>query len=248
MTTAPIVLWQMQPLWGLPNASPFCMKVETWLRMAELRYETRAIAGPPKSKSSKVPYIERPDGSLIYDSSCILETLAREHSVSLDGHLSASDRALGLLLQRTLEESLYFLVVHDRWVDDQNWPRTARDYFGDFPWPIRTLVVPIVRRKIVAAALGQGVSRLPEGQRVARGKADVRAIAQLLGDQPYFFGKPSSYDAIAYAFLANVLWAPYDNPVKDELHAQANLVAYCDRMKSAYYADWKAAGTITAST
>lgn len=239
MTSAPIVLWQMQPLWGLPNGSPFCMKVETWLRMAGLAYQTRAITGPPRSKSSKVPYIERPDGSLIYDSSVILETLGREHDVALDRHLSADDRALGLLLQRTLEENLYFLVLYERWVDNQNWARTARDYFGHFPWAIRKLIVPIVRRKIVAAAVGQGVSRLPEGQRVARGKADVRAIAQLLGDKPYFFGKPSSYDAIAYAFLANVLWAPYDNPIKDELRAQSKLVAYCERMKTAYYADWK---------
>jgi glutathione S-transferase len=240
MTTSPIVLWQMKPLWGLPNASPFCMKVETWLRMAGLPYQTRAITGPPRSKSSKVPYVERPDGSLLYDSSVILETLEREHDVTLDRHLSADDRAVGLLLQRMLEESLYFLVLYERWVDDQNWTRTARDYFGDFPWPIRKLVVPIVRRKIVAAAVGQGVSRLPEGQRVARGKADVRAIAQLLGDKPYFFARPSSYDAIAYSFLANMLWAPYDSPVKDELRAQPNLVAYCERMKAAYYADRKA--------
>src|SRR5688500_18271068 len=116
MSDGAIVLWQMQPLWGLPNASPFCMKVETWLRMAGLPYETRAIAGPPKSKSGKVPYIERADGSLLWDSSVILETLERERDVTLDRHLSAHDRALGVLLQRTFEENLYFLVLYERWV------------------------------------------------------------------------------------------------------------------------------------
>jgi glutathione S-transferase len=60
-----VVLWQMQPLWGLPNPSPFCMKVETWLRMAGIPYEPRAIGGPPKSTTGKVPYIERPDGSFL---------------------------------------------------------------------------------------------------------------------------------------------------------------------------------------
>ncbi len=238
MTSAPIVLWQMHALWGLPNASPFCMKVETWLRMAGLPYQTRTITGPPKSKSSKIPYVERPDGSLLYDSSCILETLTRERGVALDGHLSALDRAVGLLLQRTLEDSLYFLVLYERWVDDENWARTARDYFGHFPLPMRVLVVPLIRRKIVAAALGQGVARLPASERVARSKADVRAVAELLGDKPYFFVRPSSYDAIAYAFLANVLWAPYETAIKHELRAQANLVAFLERMKAAYYADW----------
>ena len=31
-----IKLFQFPPAFGLPNASPFCMKLETWLRMAGL--------------------------------------------------------------------------------------------------------------------------------------------------------------------------------------------------------------------
>jgi len=34
-----IKLYQFHPAWGLPNPSPFCMKVETYLRMAGLPYE-----------------------------------------------------------------------------------------------------------------------------------------------------------------------------------------------------------------
>jgi glutathione S-transferase len=235
----PIVLWQMQPLWGLPNGSPFCMKVETWLRMAGLPYETRALEGPPKSKSGKIPYIERPDGSVLSDSSTIIATLTREHDVALDRALSAHDRAVGVLLQRTLEENLYFLALHERWVEDHNWARTAQDYFGDFPWLLRTLVVPFVRRKVIASAHGQGVARLPADERIAKAKLDLGAIAHLLGAKPYFFGQPSSYDAIAYAFLANLLWSPYPGPLQDAARAEANLLAYCDRMKATYYADWK---------
>ena len=33
-----IKLYQFKPAWGLPNPSPFCMKVETYLRMAGLSY------------------------------------------------------------------------------------------------------------------------------------------------------------------------------------------------------------------
>ena len=39
-----IQLYQFEPAFGLPNASPFCMKVETWLRMAALPFEV-----PPPS-------------------------------------------------------------------------------------------------------------------------------------------------------------------------------------------------------
>jgi len=235
----PIVLWQMQPLWGLPNGSPFCMKVETWLRMAGLPYETRSLQGPPKSPTRKIPYIERPDGSVLCDSSTIIATLTREHDVALDRGLSAHDRAVGVLLQRTLEENLYFITLHERWVEDHNWPRTARDYFGDMPWAVRTLVVPFVRRKMIASAHGQGVARLHADERLDKAKLDLSAIAHLLGDKPYFFDQPTSYDAIAYAFLANLLWAPYSGPLRDSGRAEANLLAYCERMKSRYYADWK---------
>ena len=36
---AMIKLYQFAPAFGLPNASPFCMKMETYLRMAGLPYE-----------------------------------------------------------------------------------------------------------------------------------------------------------------------------------------------------------------
>ena len=239
MSDSKIILWQMRPLWGIPNPSPFCLKVETWLRMAKLPYEAREIAGPPQSKAGKVPYVERPDGSLLWDSSVIIETLGRERGVDLDHALSAEQRAVGTLLQRTFEENLYFIGLYDRWVDERHWPRVAADYFGHFPWVLRTIVLPMVRRKIVAAAHGQGVARLPEGQRVRKGQTDVRAIAHLLGDKPFFFGTPSSYDAIAYAFLANTLAAPFDTEIKAEVRSHANLVAFCERMQASYWADWK---------
>lgn len=34
-----IKLYQFEPAFGLANASPFCMKLETYLRMADLPFE-----------------------------------------------------------------------------------------------------------------------------------------------------------------------------------------------------------------
>ena len=36
-----IKLYQFPPALGLPNASPFCMKLETYLRMAGLPFENK---------------------------------------------------------------------------------------------------------------------------------------------------------------------------------------------------------------
>lgn len=238
---APVILCQMASVWGLPNASPFCMKLETWLRMAGIPYVVRVLQGPPKSGSGKVPYIERPDGSLLSDSSIIIETLTRERGVALDDFMTEQDRVQALLIQRLIEDDLYFAILHDRWVVDANWAITRAAYFASAPWVVRTLVVPMIRRKVIGMARGQGVARLPAGERERRVVADVRAIASLLGDKEFFLGRPSSVDAIAYATLANGLSAPIPGVFKDELQAHPELAAYCERMRTTYFGDWRPA-------
>jgi glutathione S-transferase len=52
----------------------------------------------------------------------------------------------------------------------------------------------------------------------------------MLGDQP------RSLDASAYAFLANLLWAPVTSPIRRHAQARPALEAYCQRMKARYYA------------
>ena len=39
-----IKLYQFKPAFGLPNASPFCMKLETYLRMAQLPFVAPKIS------------------------------------------------------------------------------------------------------------------------------------------------------------------------------------------------------------
>jgi glutathione S-transferase len=235
--TQPVILWQMQRMWGLPNPSPFCMKVETWLRMTGIDHVTRVVRGVPKSPSGKIPYIEHPEGGLSCDSSVIIETLTDERGVTLDDFMSDAQRVQSLLIQRLFEEELYFVMLHDRWVDDAGFAITREAYFGKLPWIVRTFLVPILRRQLVAATRGQGFARLSPDTRARKTVADVRAIASLLGDQPFFMGQPSSIDAIAYAFLANGLSAPYPGALQDELRAHPSLVAYCERMRAAYFAD-----------
>lgn len=238
MSDRPVVFWQMPPCWGLPNASPFCMKLETWLRMAKIPYEARQLAGPPRSASGKVPYVERPDGSFLADSSVIIETLSREHGVDLDVGLTAGERAISLLLQRLFEEELYFFGVYDRWVPDDAWAQTRTAYFGGAPWPVRAFALPFIRRSVCAAARGQGVARLSPEARAKKVEADVAAIAQMLGDREHFHGRPSTIDAIAYAFLANTAWAPTEGAARDAVRAHDDLMAYLDRMRERWFPEY----------
>ena len=67
-----ITLCQFHRIWGLPNASPFCMKVETYLRMIKLPYDVRFISNPQQASKGKLPYIQidgknHPDSEFIID-------------------------------------------------------------------------------------------------------------------------------------------------------------------------------------
>lgn len=50
-----IKLYQFTPAWGLPNPGPFCLKLETWLRMADIPYELVSGADVRKAPKKSCP-------------------------------------------------------------------------------------------------------------------------------------------------------------------------------------------------
>jgi glutathione S-transferase len=238
--TDKIVLWQMQPVWNLPNASPFCMKVQAWLNLAGLDYETRPLERPPRSKTKKVPYIERADGTLLYDSSHIIQQLSREHGVDLDASLSPQRRAEGLLLQRTFEEHLYFIALAERWLDDSNWVLVRDAYFASVPALVRPPIGWFIRRSVRKAAWGQGMGRLSEDERLARARCDLEAIACFLEERRFLLGdSPTTVDATAIAFLANLYEAPLRSGLRDLAAEFSSLRRYYDELRPIAFPDWR---------
>ena len=64
------------------------------------------------------------------------------------------------------------------------------------------------------------------------------AIAALLGAQVYLFGlQTSSVDTSVYAFLWQILNAPYASALKDSASSHSNLVAYTRRIEHQFFAD-----------
>ncbi|MCB9566016.1 MAG: glutathione S-transferase family protein [Myxococcales bacterium] len=234
--TAPIILWQSPPCWGMPSTSPFCIKVEAWLRMAGLAYEARVIQGLPRSPTRKIPYVELADGRLIADSGVIIETLAAERGVDLDAGLDPRARGLATAITRLLEDHLYWAIAWDRWVPPAHWARTRVAYFGYLPGPLPWLVPPIARRGVRKALFGQGFGRMGEAAIVARAERDLAAVAALLGDEEHPLGRPAVVDATLYAFLVALLRPPFDGPLQRAAAAHPNLVAYCERFERRWLA------------
>ena len=231
-----IKLYQFPPAFGLPNASPFCMKLETYLRMAGLPFERVNSSGAVmKAPKRKLPYIDD-GGTIVADTSFIIDYLKGRYGDPLDAKLSPPERAVATAFQRLIEENLYWAVVQTRWADDTGWAKTREAFFGAMPMPLRWFVPALARRGLLAEMRGQGMGRHSVAEIHAIGCRDVTAIADFLADKPFMLGEqPSSLDATANAFLANLLWAPVDSPIQRCARERATLEAYCQRMKARYY-------------
>jgi glutathione S-transferase len=230
-----ITLWQYRPALGLPNASPFCMKVETWLRMSGLEYTTRNAFAPNKAPLGKLPYADF-DGRRVPDSSSIIAELSQVYGVDLDSALDARQRAVAQAFARMVEEHLYWALVYSRWIDPAHWPVFRGAFFRLLPPPARNLVARLAQRKVVRDAHGHGLGRHPPQEIYRRAGQDIGALAGLLGDNTYMMGEaPCSLDATAYAFLANCWDVPLDTPLQAAVGRHANLISYCARMKKKFY-------------
>ena len=53
MTDQPIILVQFPRHLGIPNASPFCAKLELWLKLAEIPFEIKEQVMPNSAPKRK---------------------------------------------------------------------------------------------------------------------------------------------------------------------------------------------------
>ena len=230
-----IKLYQFRSDFGLPNLSPFCMKLECFLRMAKLEYSAETVTTTGQSPKGKCPYIED-DGQKLGDSELIMDYLEQKYTVKLDAELSTEQKAYSRAIQGMLDDRLYWCAVYSRWQDDRNWPKVRELFFGSLPFPINKIVPKIARKSIIRQIYGQGMGRHSEEDIYAIGCADIAAIADILGTKDYIHGnKATRIDACVFSYIANLLLAPFDSPLGDETQKHDNLKAYSERMMNAYF-------------
>lgn len=229
-----ITLYTFGPALGLPDLSPFVMKAELLLKMADLPYQcnTHGFRQAPKGK---LPYIDD-DGERIADSTLIRFHLEHKYAIDFDAGYSARERALAWAVEKMLEEHLYFAVVHARWAIVANFERGPARFFAAVPAPLRPLVKALVRRKVRGSLYAQGIGRHSQAEIETLGCRDIDALAALLGDQPYLLGDtPCGADASAYAFVAGLLCPVFETALRTQVERHANLLAYATRMQARYY-------------
>lgn len=227
--------------WGiLPNMSPFCVKLETYLRMANVPHEVKG-GDPRKAPKGKIPYIVD-EGATIGDSGLIIEHLKSKYGDPLDAGLSAKDRAFALATRRMIEEHTYFAVLYLRWSSANSFAYVSDFFKPILPPFVGGPIMGLIRKRVLASAHAQGMGRHKREEIIALAKTDIDAYSALLGESDFFLGdKPTSLDATMFGFLINAMWVPWDCELKTYANSKPNLVAYVERMKLKYWPELGAA-------
>ncbi|HEV2680234.1 MAG TPA: glutathione S-transferase family protein [Rhodanobacter sp.] len=234
MSSSSLTLYASRAGFGLPDTSPFVIKTEVQLKMAGLTYD-RASAIPPQAPNGKLPFINDHD-EVVSDSTFIRAHIERKYTVDLDTGLDARQRAEAWAIERLLEDHLYFAMVWFRWIDPANFAKGPAHFADGAPEAERAQLRHDIQARKAVELHAQGVGRHAPAQIAALGARSLDALAQLLGDKPYFMGElPSGVDAAAFGMLACVITPFFDTPLRRTAEAHPNLIAYVARMMQHYY-------------
>jgi glutathione S-transferase len=229
-----IILHQYPKAFGLSSLSPFCMKVEAYLKFSGLVYETRVELNPARGPKGKMPFIKM-NGREIADSSLIIHELTKTHQLR---HLIIEEdlqRATALAFKSMIEESLYFVLLYSRWMDEEGFGVIKKHFTKFFPPLLGGLALKIIRRNLKKQAIAQGLGRHTQDDVYQIGIEQLGALSCYLGKKDFFFeDKITEFDMTCYAFLATILYQPIDSPLKRALCEKKNLCTYVARLDAQF--------------
>jgi len=231
-----ITLYHFGPNFGLPDPSPFCLKVDLYLRAAELEFESRAgLQHMRRAPKGKLPFIDD-GGTIVPDSAFIIAYLKKRYGDPLDHGLGAEQLAVAHAFTRMLDENFYWCVVYARWIEPAAWPVVSRTFFGGMPFPLNRIVPFFARRNARGQLHAQGLGRHSAEEILAIAKRDLDALSGYLGSREYFLGERlTTLDVVAYAFLAEALVPDVDAPLQKLVKSYDNLLRFVERIRARYY-------------
>ncbi|XP_037033520.1 failed axon connections homolog [Bradysia coprophila] len=216
-----------------PNASPYVLKLETYLRMAEIPY-TFDTSKPFGSKG-KTPWITI-DGQDIADSQLIIEFLNKKLKVDLWKNATAKEKAISQAMRIMLEDHFIHAIAEWRWITALDQIDQIMDMSGIAYWFIKKAV----SRRVKTALTNQGILLHTPEERLGLLTGDLKAVSTFLGESSYFLGEePTEIDCAIFGVMAQCVYcapgSPYEKIVSEQF---PNIKNYCERMKNKFYPDW----------
>jgi glutathione S-transferase len=244
---------------GVPNMSPFCLKLETFLRFAKVPYVVSKSQA--SSDKGKMPWIEL-DGQIVSDSALCMRFIRQQLGRSeLDRNTPAEVLATAMAARVMCEEHLSWALVYARWIDPSYGPGqifkvSAADddddgsssppplqdlVFNQLPFPFSKIVPIIAHRRVWNNLHYHGLGRHSKEDIYAFARDDLNALSTMLGTRPFFGGDAlCTEDMGIFGVLASIYYPMPDSPVRQHLRSPqcSNLAAYVERVCSQLWPDW----------
>jgi glutathione S-transferase len=220
-----LTLYSYPPLFGVADNNGYGLKVYAFLKLAGVPFHHEHIFDASKAPRGQLPYIVD-DGDAVGDSETILDVVTRKYRLTIDAALTPPQHAQNLLVTRTLDD-LYWVMSYSRWKDERYWP-AFRDAFKREHQQLTDEGLLKAKEYNAQRYYYQGIGRYDADAAMARGLADLAALARLIPDGGYVHGaKPTSIDAGIYGFIANIYFYDIETPLKKFVLAHDNLVRHC---------------------
>ncbi|XP_059083252.1 failed axon connections-like [Tigriopus californicus] len=222
-----------------PNASPFPLKLETYLRMKDIKYEVDTEH--PMGPKSKVPWMTL-NGKDIADSQMALEALMKARNEEIDGHLTPQEKAIARAFLVLNEDHLYWVMASDRFQpENMKFMSTFSPPMPGVPGFLQGAMTKFIQRGIKKQTYNHGIGRHSWEEMKQLGLDDLQALSDQLGNKPFFMGmEPSLLDASIFGMLCQILYCTKEDnfmrmKIKEEL---VNLEGLVERIKEKYWSDW----------
>ncbi|MBR0795110.1 glutathione S-transferase family protein [Bradyrhizobium jicamae] len=226
-----LTLYSYPPLFGVADNNGYGLKVYAFLKLAGLPFQHAHIFDASQAPRGQLPYIV--DGTeTVGDSETILAWLTQKYRLAIDAGLTPAQRAQNLLVTRMLDD-LYWVMSYSRWKDERYWPLFRDALKREHP---ALTDEGLLKAKEFNAQryYYQGIGRFDPDAAMARGLADLGAIATLIPQQGYVHGnRPTAVDAGLYGFIANIYFYDIDTPLKQFVVAHDNIVRHCRAIHAA---------------
>ena len=220
-----LTLYSYPELFGVADNNGYGLKVFAFLKLAGLPFHHVHSFDAAKAPRSQLPYIV--DGNdTVGDSETILAYLTKKYALTLDAALTKAQSTQNLLITRMLDD-LYWVMSYSRWKDERYW-RSFRDALLREHPSLTTEILGKATEFNAQRYYYQGIGRYDPDAAMARGLADLSALATLVPARTYVHGeKPTSIDASIYGFIANIYFYDIETPLKQFVVAHDNLVRHC---------------------
>ncbi|XP_028149914.1 failed axon connections isoform X2 [Diabrotica virgifera virgifera] len=242
-----VYLYQFSRTPLLPSLSPYCLKVETWLRLAGVKYENVDHKMKYRSKKGQLPFIEL-NGEEIADSAIIIKDLSQKFGHDLDVCLTAEQRNLAHATISMIENHLAWVVM---WWRTKYPDQVLKGYKVNLQHALGTRIPNGILNFFFKFAFGRKGTKKVKAQGMGVhsaeeinefGQEDLKVLSEMLADKPFFFGdEPTTLDVVVFAHLAQIYFIDKEvsYPLRDFMTESCpNLVGLVNRMKERCFSDW----------